>query len=226
MGRLGDAGSRRTRSPRRTRQEPTTRLSGSRTVADAEGRTVRQPDRDRNAPDNGSAPTRNGAAAVEIEFYRASEKPYGAFSNLFRRSLTFEGREYPTAEHAYQAGKPREAAVREWLLSAPTPGLLAMAAHGLYTWDIVPDWSRTKFDRMRAVLRAKFTQHSDLRDLLLSTGNTPLVEAGKVDNDVNRTWGRVNGRGRNMLGVLLMELREELRDGEPRRRARVNGASG
>lgn len=41
----------------------------------------------------------------EISFYRANEKPYGAFSNLYRRTIVFEGGEYPTSEHAYQAGK-------------------------------------------------------------------------------------------------------------------------
>jgi hypothetical protein len=61
----------------------------------------------------------------EIHFYRANEKPYGTFSNLFRRPITFEGREYPTAEHAYQAGKASKECVREWLLGAPTPSLLA-----------------------------------------------------------------------------------------------------
>jgi hypothetical protein len=37
------------------------------------------------------------------------------------------------------------------------------------------------------------------------------VEAGRADNAVNRTWGEVNGKGQNMLGVLLMEVREEIR---------------
>lgn len=148
---------------------------------------------------------------ADIPFYRSNEKPYGAFSNLFRRAMVFEGREYPTAEHAYQAGKARKESVREWILSAPSPSLVAMAAHGLYTWDINPDWSRTKFDRMRNVLRAKFTQHEDLKELLLSTGSARLVEAGRTDNVVNRTWGEVNGKGLNMLGVLLMEVREEIR---------------
>jgi len=151
------------------------------------------------------------SATAEVRFYRANEKPYGQFSNLYRRAIQFEGREFPTAEHAYQAGKPIKAPVREWILSAPTPALVAMAAHGLYTWDIAPDWSRTKVDRMRRVLRAKFTQHEDLRKLLLSTGTARLVEAGRTDNAVNREWGEVNGRGLNRLGVLLMELREELR---------------
>lgn len=152
----------------------------------------------------------NRDAAIEIRFYRANEKPYGIFSNLHKSPVTFEGRKYPTAEHAYQAGKARKQAVREWILNAPSPALVAMAAHGLYTWDIVPNWSKTKFDRMRAVLRAKFSQHEDLKAALVSTGTCRLIESATVDNEVNRLWGEVNGKGKNMLGVLLMELREEL----------------
>ena len=148
--------------------------------------------------------------ADEIRFYRASEKPYGAFSNLYRREIEFEGERFATSEHAYQAGKPRKKAVRDWLMSAPSPALLAMAAHGLYYWDVAPSWSTGKFDRMRGVLRAKFEQHPDLRNLLLSTGDARLVESATVDNEVNRLWGEVNGVGKNMLGVLLMELRAEL----------------
>lgn len=150
----------------------------------------------------------------EIRFYRASEKPYGVFSNLYRCAVEFEGELFATSEHAYQAGKARKAEVRKWLLAAPSPALLAMAAHGLYYWDVAPGWSTSKFDRMRGVLRAKFTQHADLRELLLSTGDARLVESATVDNEVNRLWGEVNGAGKNMLGVLLMEIREELRQEE------------
>jgi ribA/ribD-fused uncharacterized protein len=146
----------------------------------------------------------------EIRFYRASEKPYGAFSNLYRREVEFEGEVFPTSEHAYQAGKARKPEVRKWLMSAPSPALLAMAAHGLYYWDVAPGWSTSKFDRMLRVLMAKFTQHADLRELLLSTGDARLVESATVDNEVNRLWGEVNGLGKNMLGVLLMDVRNEL----------------
>lgn len=175
-----------------------------------------------------SVPVSTRTAQNEIRFYRANEKPYGAFSNLYQRPISFENREYPTAEHAYQAGKPSKAEVREWILSAPSPSLVAMAAHGLYTWDIVPNWSQIKFERMRQVLRAKFTQHEDLRELLLSTGDLRLVEVGKTNSAVNRVWGEVNGKGLNMLGVLLMEVRSELRS-EPipktphKRATRENG---
>ena len=147
----------------------------------------------------------------EINFYRANEKPYGAFSNLYRRTVMFEGEEYMTSEHAYQAGKARKDEVKKWLMAAPSPALLAMAAHGLYVWDVHPDWSKTKFDRMKKILICKYTQHQDLQELLLSTGNKRLVEVATVDNAVNRLWGEVNGKGQNKLGELLMEVRDEIR---------------
>lgn len=149
--------------------------------------------------------------ASEIRFYRANERPYGAFSNLFRREFQFEGELFPTAEHAYQAGKARKPEVRAWLMAAPSPALLAMAAHGLYYWDISPGWSTKKFDRMKEILRAKYSQHEDLKELLLATGDARLVESATVDSAVNRLWGEVNGVGQNKLGQLLMEVRAELR---------------
>jgi|LNFM01.1.fsa_nt_gb ribA/ribD-fused uncharacterized protein len=158
----------------------------------------------------------------EIRFYRANEKPYGAFSNLLKRAIEFEGEVFATAEHAYQAGKARKPAVRKWLMEAPSPSLLAMAAHGLYVWDIAEDWSKIKFDRMKRVLMAKFTQHEDLKSLLLSTGTARLVESATVDNSVNRLWGEVNGVGQNKLGALLMEVRAEILAAEPKARRKAD----
>ncbi len=155
--------------------------------------------------------------AQDLCFYRANERPYGAFSNLFRREFIFEGEVFPTAEHAYQAGKARKPQVKAWLMSAPSPALLAMAAHGLYYWDIAPNWSTTKFDRMKRILRAKFDSHQDLKELLLGTDDRRLVETATTDSPVNRLWGEVNGQGKNMLGVLLMEVRDELRAEEKER---------
>jgi len=66
------------------------------------------------------------AVVDEIRFYRSNEKPYGALSNLYRRPIIFEDFEFPTAEHAYQAGKARKEAVRDWILSAPTRFILGL----------------------------------------------------------------------------------------------------
>jgi diaminohydroxyphosphoribosylaminopyrimidine deaminase/5-amino-6-(5-phosphoribosylamino)uracil reductase len=70
-----------------------------------------------------------------------------------------------------------------------------------------PDWERVKVDVMRTALRAKFTQHAAARELLLATGRARLVE--NSPNDF--VWGNGrDGSGRNLLGVLLAELRDEL----------------
>ena len=72
------------------------------------------------------------------------------------------------------------------------------------------DWERVKDDVMRTALRFKFTQNSDLREALLATGSAQLVE--HTANDKYWADGG-DGRGKNMLGILLMELREQLKQG-------------
>jgi ribA/ribD-fused uncharacterized protein len=150
-----------------------------------------------------------------IRFYRASDPTFGCFSNLYKRPMVFEGETFGTAEAAYQAGKPRKPEVRAWLMAAPSPSLLAMAAHGLYRWDIAPGWSKNRRDRMKRVVRAKFTQHPDLAEILLSTGNRRIAESATVANEVNRRWGEVLAKGEwvgtNWLGEILMEVRAALR---------------
>ena len=151
-----------------------------------------------------------------IRFYRANEKPYGVFSNLCKREMRFDYLYFYTAEHAYQYGKPRRDAVREWLLAAPEPWLLAMAAHALPPRAVVPGWSKTKVDRMRRVVMEKFRQHDDLREILLGTGDARIAETCRTNDAVSRFWGEVENAsgiyvGQNWLGRILMETREKLR---------------
>ena len=69
------------------------------------------------------------------------------------------------------------------------------------------DWESAKIDVMRTAVRAKFTQHDELRDLLLSTKDAKLVE--RTSND--SFWGDGgDGRGLNWLGRILMQVRAEL----------------
>ena len=61
---------------------------------------------------------------------------------------------------------------------------------------------------MRTAVLAKFSQHHEIREILLSTGDAQLVE--HTTND--RYWGDGgDGSGKNMLGQILMSVREELR---------------
>ena len=143
----------------------------------------------------------------QIHFYRSTGE-YGFLSNLFKRGLVYDGRYFDCAEKAYQYGKPKDREVAEWLINAPKPHLCALAAHALFIFDIVENWNDIKVGRMLNVLREKFRQHKDLREMLLATGDAVLIEDSKTD----KFWGiGKKGNGQNMLGKLLQEVRAELR---------------
>lgn len=72
------------------------------------------------------------------------------------------------------------------------------------------DWEGVKNQIMLEVVRAKFTQHEDLKEILLGTGDAKLVEHTENDN----YWGDGgDGSGKNRLGQILMQVRGELRAG-------------
>ena len=73
------------------------------------------------------------------------------------------------------------------------------------------DWEKVKDAIMREAVLAKFTQHAELRKILLDTGDAKLVEHTENDS----YWGDGgDGIGRNMLGQILMSVRQELREKE------------
>ena len=69
------------------------------------------------------------------------------------------------------------------------------------------DWESVKVAIMRQAVLAKFTQHENLRSLLLSTGDAKLIE--HTTNDSYWADGG-DGSGKNMLGQILMEVRKQL----------------
>ena len=144
---------------------------------------------------------------TEIRFYRASGE-FGFLSNLYRSELFFEGRFFPHSEAAYQFAKPKDPKVAEWIVAAPKPHLCAAIAHSLLAFDIRPEWNDIKVARMRNVVHAKFIQSSTLKKKLLDTGDAVLIEDSKTD----AFWGvGKKGDGKNMLGGILMEVREIIR---------------
>lgn len=120
-----------------------------------------------------------------ILFYSVGEA-YGEFSNSAAFPITPGKKKWPTSEHCYQAQKFENPADRE---------------------EVRKDWEAVKVGIMRQALEAKFAQHGELEALRLSTGTAKLVE--HTNTDSYRGDGG-DGTGKNMLGLLLMELRNNL----------------
>lgn len=142
-----------------------------------------------------------------IRFYK-TKGPYGAFSNFSRHAIFVDGKIWRTSEHYFQAMKRGDPALQEEIRRTIRPGDAAMMGRDR-SHPILEGWDEFyRVDYMMEALRAKFTQHPDLRELLLSTGDAELVE----DSNVDYYWGcGERGTGENMLGKLLMKLRKEIK---------------
>lgn len=130
-------------------------------------------------------------------------------SNFYRHPVCIGDDVFPTAEHAYQALKAVDARERAWVMQSSTP--LEAKRRGRKI-RIVDYWADMRMHVMEQVLAAKFSD-ADLAAQLVATYPHVLVE-GNTWHD--QFWGdcrcgRCPGDGDNMLGVALMQLRDELR---------------
>lgn len=112
-------------------------------------------------------------------------------------------------EYAYQAAKTDDPAEKRWILESDSPGEAKRRSRKV---TLRKDWDAIKVAVMFQLLREKFT-HPSLCAKLLATGDEELVEGNRWHDNF---WGvchcgRCTDVGENMLGKLLMQVREELR---------------
>jgi N-glycosidase YbiA len=148
-------------------------------------------------------------AAGVVNFYSVGDE-FGEFSNFAPYSITLDRQRWPTTEHYFQAQKFEEAAYRQKIRAANSPTIAARLGRNRKQ-KLRRDWESVKVGVMRAAVLAKFTQHAELRALLLSTGDATLVEHTENDDYWGDGW---DGSGKNMLGRILMQVRDSLRDAQ------------
>ena len=131
------------------------------------------------------------------------------FLSNFSPSVIFvNGKKYNTVEHAYQAAKTDDEALKEAIRLCPTPGKAKKLGR---TVPIRSDWEDIKLDVMRKLIRQKF-ENPFLRPLLLVTEDAELIE---VNYWHDTCWGMYRGEGQNWLGRMLMEERARIKLEEP-----------
>ena len=144
----------------------------------------------------------------KIFFYEPWDEN-GYLCNLSPYTVFFDGLLWPTSEHCYQAQKHRDPAYREKVRSAST----CQEAIALGRDENSPsyrhdDWMDVRVSLMYDIVYAKFSQHEDIRKMLLDTGDAEIAEHTQNDH----FWGDgMDGSGENHLGKVLMEVRSALR---------------
>lgn len=142
---------------------------------------------------------------MAIKFYRTKD-PHGYLGNFYRARFFIYGKWWDCVEAPYQAEKTDIQTEKDEIRLAKKP----MDARNLgQKVTMRPDWDIAKRRVMKECVMAKFLQHPDLRKQLLETGTEELIE----DSPIDWYWGcGSDGKGQNVLGQVLMEVRSELKD--------------
>lgn len=142
-----------------------------------------------------------------ITFCRPKEF-YGCFSNFSRHTIKCNhGFMYATTEHYYQAMKHYGKQLFFDIIKTSDPFEAKKLA---YLQEPRKDWEDIKYNVMLDALRFKVKQHPKVWELLLSTGEKPLIEISRKD----KVWGMTpQGEGLNWLGKAWMTIREEIQQG-------------
>ena len=135
---------------------------------------------------------------------------YKFLSNFQASTIIVEGKRYPSVEHAYQSLKSVDLVEQEEIRNAVSAGQAKKMGKRVKPVD---GWDDIKPGVMLDLLRLKF-QNPFLRHKLIATGQIPLIE-GNTWHDT--FWGKCNcpkhnGEGLNVLGKLLMQVRDEVRE--------------
>ena len=149
--------------------------------------------------------------------FRRVKDPYGWLGNMSPYPIMYMGNVWRTSEALFQALRTDDYGVRELIRDEKSPMGAKMVAKKHAAARTVVPLSDEDLGLMTKVLRLKLEFHPQLKAELLATGDATLVEDCTArPQGTGLFWGaELKGdgtwNGRNALGVLWMQLREELK---------------
>ena len=131
---------------------------------------------------------------------------YRWLSNFAPVEIEYEGRTFPSLEHAYQAAKSTDSTWKDYCASGVSSGNVKRKSKNII---YQPDWEEVKVEVMSTLVTKKFSVEP-YKSQLIETGDLEIVEGN--------TWGDTfwgvdvrTGEGMNVLGKMIMEIRDELK---------------
>ena len=156
-----------------------------------------------------------------IGFYHEYES-YGCFSNWYPAEFDYAGKHYANSEQFMMYHKVmmfgREDLAEEIMQTSDPKQCKAIAGQPFPEFRSAT-WEATCYTIVKRGVKAKFSQNAGIRHMLLHTKDALLAECSPIDSK----WGigiALDGhdcmdvskwKGKNYLGRILMEVREELR---------------
>ncbi|MDF1698030.1 MAG: NADAR family protein [Saprospiraceae bacterium] len=142
------------------------------------------------------------------------------FSQWWIAPFTHEGIEYKTAEHFMMAGKAKlfgDKEMEEQIIQTNSPREAKALGRKVRNFDNAT-WQENCYQIVKKANILKFSQNEALKSFLLQTESKILVEASPVDpiwgigmaEDNTEVNNPMHWKGKNLLGFILMEIRDEL----------------
>lgn len=155
---------------------------------------------------------------ADVVTFRKTRDPHGALSNMASgHPITIGDKTWRTSEALYQAARfPYNPEIQEKILLEKSPMMAKRVTMPYRKEHSREDWFDIGVEVMRYAIRAKlYSSKLFYYELLVETDGKVIVE----DSWKDAFWGAVPTEdntkliGENVLGLLLMELREQLQDG-------------
>ena len=156
-----------------------------------------------------------------ICFYHENEE-FGCLSNWYKAEFEYAGERFSSVEQYMMYHKVlmfHEFELAEKIMVSDDPATIKKLGRTKFPTFNGEVWDKTCYEIVKRGVRAKFEQNPDLLEILVGTKNKILAEAslkdtkwgiGIAEDDPNRYTVK-KWKGRNLLGRILMEVRDELR---------------
>ncbi|MDD3900676.1 MAG: NADAR family protein [Fermentimonas sp.] len=156
----------------------------------------------------------------KILFYKRDRNEFGFLSNFYNSEFDLEGITWTSVEQYYQYQKSENKEYRRLILGAKNAATIKQLSDSRIgnkyqsdkSWfkqnpkDFRSNWKSVKYEIMKKAVEAKFQQNEKLKNRLIATQNSEIIEDSKWDF----YWGTGhNNSGENNLGKILMQKRED-----------------
>lgn len=151
--------------------------------------------------------------------FTAVNLPYGWLGNMYAAPITYNGLVYKTSEALFQCLRFDNPEITELIRAQKSPMAAKMVTKPYTNQMIIAPREKEDVENMALCLQLKFDQHLKLKEKLIMTKDHTIIEdIGNRKGEKHLFWGmkRINNvwTGNNMMGKLLMELREKYKQSQ------------
>jgi ribA/ribD-fused uncharacterized protein len=149
-----------------------------------------------------------------VWFKKVAEE-YGWMGNMAPYPIKFDGKVWLTSEALFQSMRYNIDSIKEMIRVEKSPMGAKMKAKKNRDQMVVVPMSELDVENMRKCVKMKFDAHPQLKRQLINTKDSFIYEdIGNRKGERHKFWGakklsEIEGDGNNMMGKILMDLREE-----------------